>query len=78
MFKEKTALLRAKVGRKAMVVGAAALPLLAQAQTTSNTFDPTSYVTQITATIAGLLAVGGATFGVVLAIKSTKWARRAL
>ncbi len=78
MFMQKMALLRAKVGRKALVVAATVSPLLAQAQTSSTTFDPSTYVTQITATIAGLLAVGGATFGVVLAIKSTKWARRAL
>lgn len=78
MLKEKMALLRAKVGRGAIVVGVSALPLLAQAQTTTNTFDPTSYVAAITGTIAGILAIGGAVFSLIVAIKSTKWARRAL
>lgn len=78
MFKEKMALLRSKVGRAAIVGGVVAAPLLAQAQTAATTFDPTTYVAAITATIAGVLAVGGAVFGLNVAIKSTKWARRAL
>lgn len=78
MFKAKMALLRSKVGRAAIVGGVIAVPLLAQAQATSTTFDPTTYVAAITACIAGVLAVGGAVFGLTVAIKSTKWARRAL
>lgn len=77
MFKQKMALLRAKSARMAVVVGVVAAPVLAHADT-GTTFDPSTYVTAIIATIAGLLAIGGATFSVVLAIKSTKWARRAL
>lgn len=48
------------------------------AQTATDSFDPTSYVAKITAAVAGILAVGGAVFGLNVAIKSTKWARRAL
>lgn len=48
------------------------------AQSASTTFDPSSSVTAINGTIPGMLAVGGAVFLVALAIKSTKWARRAL
>jgi len=44
----------------------------------STVFDATTYVSQITGTIPGMLAIGGAVFAVVLAIKSTKWGRRAL
>lgn len=78
MWKQKMALLRAKVGRKAMVVAVSAVPLFAHAQTAGTTFDPTSYVAAITGTIAGILAIGGAVFSLIVAIKSTKWARRAL
>lgn len=41
-------------------------------------FDAATYVTSITGTIPAMLAIGGAVFAVVLAIKSTKWGRRAL
>lgn len=50
----------------------------AQAAGGTDSFDPSSYVTKITGAIAGLLAVGGAVFGLNVAIKSTKWARKAL
>jgi hypothetical protein len=53
----------------------AAAPAMAAGETS---FDPSTYVTQISGTIAGILAVGAAVFGVLVAIKSTKWARRAL
>jgi len=46
--------------------------------TPSTTFDASAYETAIMDTIAGRLVVGGAVVLVVLAIKSTKWARRAL
>ncbi len=64
-------------------IAAGVLPLvatgLAMAQAApAQVFDASSATTQVTSTIAGLLAVGGAVFAVVLAIKSTKWARRAL
>lgn len=42
------------------------------------TFEPATYVASIMGTIPGMLAVGGAVFAVMLAIKSTKWGRRAL
>lgn len=65
-------------------VKAAAVSLLvfganvAMAQTAADTFDGSAYATKITATIVGILAVGGAVFGVNVAIKSLKWARRSL
>lgn len=52
-------------------------PAFAQAAST-DTFDPTSYAAKVTAAVAGILVVGGAVFGLNVAIKSTKWARRAL
>ena len=64
-----------KVGAVALVVGA---PLASFAQSTATTFDPTSYVTSITGVVTGILAIGGAVFGVYVAIKSTKWATRSL
>jgi hypothetical protein len=64
--------------RKVAFLAVMAAPVLAHADTGANTFDPTTYVTAIIATIAGLLAIGGAVFSLNLAIKSTKWARRAL
>ena len=69
-----------KYGRQlAVVAGAAALAAPAFASTTTTSyFDPTSYVSSVTGTVAGILAVGGAVFGVYVAIKSTKWARRSL
>lgn len=48
------------------------------AQEASTTFDASSYAASITALVAGVLVVGGAVFGLNVAIKSTKWARRAL
>lgn len=48
------------------------------AQTASTTFDASTYASNVTGTIPGLLAIGAATFAVVLAIKSTKWGKRAL
>ena len=81
MFKQKMAALRAKVGRKALAVAVIAAPVLAHAQgsgSTGDTFDPSTYVTAITGTIAGLLLIGGAVFSLNVAIKSTKWARKAL
>lgn len=71
--------LAVKYGPKAaalgLVVGA---PLASFAQTAATTFDPTSYVASITGVVAGILAIGGAVFGVYVAIKSTKWAARSL
>jgi len=81
MLNQKMALLRSKVGRKAMVVAAFAAPVLAHAQSsggTTDVFDPSTYVASITGTIAGMLAIGGAVFALTIAIKSTKWARKAL
>ena len=64
---------------RAAVAVMTALPLIASAQTEpATTYDASTNVAAITATIAGLLAVGGAAFLVHLAIRSTKWARRAL
>lgn len=51
---------------------------LALAQEASTVFDPTTHVTAVKSTIPGALAIGGAVFLVILAIKSTKWGRRAL
>lgn len=51
---------------------------LALAQEASTVFDPTSHVTAVKSVIPGALAIGGAVFLVILAIKSTKWGRRAL
>lgn len=48
------------------------------AQVAATTFDASSYAASITALVAGVLVVGGAVFGLNVAIKSTKWARRAL
>lgn len=64
------------------VAGSALLGLglsgLAMAQEASTVFDPTSHVDAVKSTIPGALAIGGAVFLVILAIKSTKWGRRAL
>ncbi len=57
------------------LTAAAAVPAFAQE---ASTFDPTSYVGQITGLVAGMLAIGGAVFGLYVAIKSTKWARKSL
>lgn len=46
--------------------------------TPATTFDAAPYASDVSATIPGMLAIGGAVFLVVLAIKSTKWGRRAL
>ena len=69
-----------KIGRQlAVIAGASVLAVPAFASGTSATyFDASSYSSSVTATIAGILAVGGAVFGVYVAIKSTKWGRRAL
>lgn len=53
----------------------AAVPAFAQE---SGTFDPSSYTASIGGLVAGMLAIGGAVFGLMVAIKSTKWARKAL
>lgn len=63
---------------KFAVATVALAPVAAFAEGAATSFDPSSYVAQITGTIAGILAVGAAVFGVYIAIKSTKWARRAL
>lgn len=69
-----------KYGSKAAVAASGLAASVASfAQTAPTTvFDPTTYVDQITGTIPGMLLIGGAVFAVVLAIKSTKWGRRAL
>jgi hypothetical protein len=67
-----------KFGPKIAVPVAALLaPMLSFAQAATNTYDATQNVAAVMATIAGLLALGGAVFLVHLAIKSTKWARKA-
>jgi hypothetical protein len=70
--------LKARVGQLVAVALVAGLPVVSHAQAAATTFDASTYTAQIVATIAGILAVGGAVFGVYVAIKSTKWARRAL
>jgi hypothetical protein len=61
----------------ALVAAAVAFsPVAVMAQATQ-TFDASTYAPQILGTIAGLLVIGGAVFAVHLAIKSTKWARKA-
>lgn len=64
------------------ILASATLALLtaapAFAQTATDMFDPTAYAAKVTAAVAGILVVGGAVFGLNVAIKSTKWARRAL
>lgn len=45
---------------------------------TAVVFDASTYVDSIMGVIPSMLAIGGAVFAVVLAIKSTKWGRRAL
>lgn len=57
------------------ITAVTAVPAFAQ---DAGTFDPSSYAGQITGLIAGMLAIGGAVFGLNVAIKSTKWARRSL
>ncbi|MDR3451928.1 MAG: major capsid protein [Rhodoferax sp.] len=68
------------IGGKIGLVTLAVAPVVSFAQSLSaaTTFDPTSYVTSITGVVAGILAIGGAVFGVYVAIKSTKWATRSL
>ena len=76
MFKNAASLARTHGARiAALMLATAGASAFA---TDPTTFDASTYVTNITATIAGLLLIGGAVFSVVLAIKSTKWARRAL
>lgn len=70
--------LAVKYGPKAGVVAAVVAPLASFAQSTTTVFDPTSYVAAIAGTVAGILAIGGAVFGVYVALKSTKWGRAAL
>lgn len=65
-----------KYGPQLAAVAATGGSLMAHADTA--VFDPSTYVTSITGTAAGMLLVGGAVFGVYLAIKSVKWAMRAL
>lgn len=67
-----------KYGAKIAVVGTSLMiPAISMAQAT-DTFDASGAVTKIGVVAAGLLLVGGAVFGLNLAIKSTKWARKAL
>lgn len=55
------------------------LPFAVMAQTDPATvYDASEHVAAVTGTIAGLLALGGAVFLVHLAIRSTKWGRKAL
>lgn len=61
----------------AVLVGLPAVSAFAQSAG-SETFDASAYAAKITGAIAGILVVGGAVFGLHVAIKSTKWARRAL
>lgn len=59
-------------------VGGFLLAHAASAQTDPTVFDASTYTADILGTVPGMLAIGGAVFAVVLAIKSTKWGRRAL
>ena len=63
---------------KVATLAALSIPVLANAQTASNTFDAAPYAAQIVACTAGALVIGGAVFALTVAIKSTKWARKAL
>lgn len=65
------------IGQRAAVIGLT-MGGAASAFAEGTTFDASTYAAQITAAIAGILVVGGAVFGLMVAIKSTKWARRAL
>lgn len=69
-----------KYGAKVVAgVSSGVASVVSWAQTApATTFDASTYADQVTGTIPGLLLVGGATFAVVLAIKSTKWGKRAL
>lgn len=71
-----------KYGSKAFAAVAAnalMLPVVfAQTEPPATTYDATQHVAAVMATIAGLLALGGAVFLVHLAIRSTKWGRKAL
>lgn len=64
--------------RSLRVASLAGIAMAAGASQALTLFDATTYVADIAGTIPGMLAIGGAVFGVVLAIKSTKWGRRAL
>lgn len=78
VFQNSRASLRS-IGQRAAVIGltmGGAASAFADAAAT--TFDATAYAAQITSTVSGILVVGGAVFGLMVAIKSTKWARRAL
>lgn len=78
VLKNSRASLRS-IGQRAAVIGLTmGGAASAFAEGAATTFDATSYAAQITAAIAGILVVGGAVFGLMVAIKSTKWARRAL
>ena len=70
--------LKQTLKRAAVAVVPLGLAAPAFASTAATTFDPTSYVSSVTGTIAGILLIGGAVFGVYVALKSTKWARRSL
>lgn len=67
-----------KFVRKYGAAGVALLAAGAANAQTATVFDASTYVSDITGTIPAMLAIGGAVFAVVLAIKSTKWGRRAL
>jgi hypothetical protein len=69
-----------KTLQKLALVAVASAPLaaLADGGTTYSTFDSSGAVTAIAAMVAGLILIGGAVFALVLGIKSTKWARKAL
>lgn len=66
------------IGQRAAVIGLTMGGAASAFAEGATTFDASSYAAQITAAIAGILVVGGAVFGLMVAIKSTKWARRAL
>lgn len=66
---------RVVVGGGALVGSALAL---AQQATTYTVFDASPAGASILGLIAGMLVIGGAVFALHLAIKSTKWGRKAL
>lgn len=66
-----------------VVVGAgslmgSALVLAQETPTTYTVFDASPAGASILGLIAGMLVIGGAVFALHLAIKSTKWGRKAL
>lgn len=63
----------------AVAASVASAAVMAQGETTTYTvFDASPAGSSILGLIAGMLVIGGAVFALHLAIKSTKWGRKAL